>query len=38
MKVKIDALRLYALGIGFRAIGKSLGFSNVAVLKRIKGF
>ena len=38
MKVKLDALRLYSLWLGLRAIGKFLWFSNVAVLKRIKSF
>jgi transposase-like protein len=38
MKVKLDALRLYALWLWLRAIGKFVGFSNVAVLKWMKEF
>lgn len=38
MKVKLDALRLYTLWLWFRAIGRFLGYSNVAILKRIREF
>ena len=38
MQVKRRALQLYLEGLGFRAIGRLLGVSNVAVLKWIRAF
>ena len=38
MEMKRQALHLYLEGLGFRAIGRLLGVSNVAVLKWIRGF
>lgn len=35
-KVKAQAIALYLEGLGFRAIGRLLGVSNVAVLKWVK--
>ncbi len=35
---KLQALALYREGLGFRAIGRLLGVSNVAVLKWIRAF
>lgn len=36
--VRRQALQLYLEGLGFRSIGRILNFSNVAVLKWIRGF
>jgi hypothetical protein len=36
--VRRQALELYLEGLGFRSIARVLGFSNVAVLKWIRGF
>ena len=38
MELKRQALQLYLEGLGFRAIGRLLGVSNVAVLKWIRAF
>lgn len=38
MGIKIDALKLYTSWLWFRAIGRFLGYSNVAVLNWIKWF
>ena len=38
MEIKRRALQLYLEGLGFRAIGRLLGVSNVAVLKWIRAF
>ena len=37
-KIKFQAVKLYLEGLGFRAIGRVLGVSNVAVLNWIRGF
>ncbi len=36
--IKRQALQLYLEGMGFRAIGRVLGFSNVSVLRWIRNF
>ena len=36
--VKIQALHMYLEGLGFRAIGRILGVSNVSVLRWIRAF
>lgn len=38
MSKKLDALRLYTLGLWLRWIAKFVWYSNVAVLKRIRSF
>lgn len=38
MEMRRQALRLYLEGMGFRAIGRVLGVSNVTVLKWIRAF
>ena len=38
IETKLQALRLYREGVGFRGIGRILGFSDVAVLNWIREF
>ena len=38
LETRIQALKLYCEGLGFRGIGRFLGVSNVTVLKWIRSF
>lgn len=38
VEMRREALRFYLEGMGFRAIGRALGVSNVTVLKWIRAF